>query len=77
MINMKKKFSSFEIDLFISTTIFDDLTLSPNTRKIDKKLGNLISNIIKNKEFAGKSNESMLLRTPQTSVLIIGLGSKK
>ena len=53
MINMKKKFSSFEIGSFISTTIFDDLILSPNTRKIDKKIGNLISNIIKNKEFTG------------------------
>ena len=77
MNNMKKKFTAFEIGSFISTTIYDDLSLSPNTRKIDKQIGNLISSIIKNKEFTGKSNESMLLRTPQTNVLLIGLGNKK
>jgi len=77
MNNMKKKFSAFKIGSFISTTIYDDLSLSPNTRKIDKQIGNLISSIIKNKEFTGKSNESMLLRTPQTNVLLIGLGNKK
>ncbi|HIM82262.1 MAG TPA: hypothetical protein EYM50_00740, partial [Nitrososphaerales archaeon] len=77
MNNMKKKFTAFEIGSFISTTIYDDLSLSPNTRKIDKQIGNLISSIIKNKEFTGKSNESILLRTPQTNVLLIGLGNKK
>ena len=56
MNNMKKKFTAFEIGSFISTTIYDDLSLSPNTRKIDKQIGNLISSIIKNKEFTGKSN---------------------
>ena len=56
MNNMKKIFTAFEIGSFISTTIYDDLSLSPNTRKIDKQIGNLISSIIKNKEFTGKSN---------------------
>ena len=51
---MKKKFVTRNNKLYefplVSTTIYDDLKLSSNTKELDNKTGGLISKVIKNKE---------------------------
>ena len=81
MIYLKKKFEQLNKNLlntpFISTTIFQDSKPSPNTMLLDNRINGLISKILKNKEFEGKEGTSILLRTVNNNILLLGLGKSK
>ena len=81
MIYLKKKFEQLNKNLlntpFISTTIFQDSKPSPNTMLLDNRINGLISKILKNKEFEGKEGTSILLRTVNNNILLLGLGKRR
>ena len=64
----------------IVTGVFEDGTLTPTAKKLDKASGGYIKKVIKRGDLKGQKYESLLLHDIEgiaaTRILLVGLGSK-
>lgn len=65
----------------IVTGIYDDQSLAPTTKQLDKLSGGAISKLVKSGDISGKAKETLMLRGLESiespRILLVGLGKKK